>query len=368
MPQVTIKRGDTLSKLALQYGTSVAELVNSNRGNTAVKSADLIIAGGLLNLPEKIAAPAAGPAAGTETPAGSLDQTPVQDNAAKNIGDLGNLRIALREALNEASRKRVESNFARISGAGLTSTPGTIGSIVDLIRGGIKPGVEQTFSDIVTSYKDASEAKRKEIERIQDLRKEFGSAVPSNITDLNTALDLVAPLVDKERKVKLDKLQQDQAEDNDIESWAESFAKGEIAIGNVPAKIRTAVKVRADAIKAKLEIEAKEEYKSRIAFRIEKKVSDYETERALVTQDDNLTVKEQREVIDYIDSIEQTEKASKKASGKGFFNFLSGGGAPAPTAPPPANFTPAPTNYTPNFKPFEEAFVTPFRDFLKPKQ
>jgi len=368
MPTITIKRGDTLSRIAQQYGTTVAELVNSNRGNAAVKSADLIIAGGQLNIPERVAAPAGGPAPSSQVPTGGLaPASPVADQGSANLGDLANLRIALREALNEAARARVESNFKQVAPFA-TGVPGTIGGVVDMIRGGIKPTVEQTFSDIVTAYKDASEAKRKEIDRIQDLRKEFGSAIPSNITDLNTALDLIAPLVDKERKLKLEKMASDQAEDNDIESWAESFAKGEISIGNVPSKIRTQVKVRADAIKAKLEDEAKKEYKDRIAFRLEKKVSDYETERALATQDDNLTVAEQREVIDYIDQLEQTEKATKKASGKGFFNFSSAPARPATPAPAPQP-TPASnqsTNFTPNFKPFEDAFVQPFKNLLYP--
>lgn len=359
MPTITIQKGDTLSKLAQQYGTTIAELINANRGNAAVKSANLIIAGGRLNLPERVTTPPQGPTPASQIPAGGLaPASQTADQGSTNVGDLANLRIALREALNEASRKRVENNFRAVAPF-TTGVPGTIGGVVDMIRGGIKPTIEQTFSDIVTAYKDVSEAKKKEIERIQDLRKEFGSAVPSSVTDLNTALDLVAPLVDKERKLKLDKMASDQTEDNDIESWAESFAKGEIVIGNVPSKIRTRVKIRADAIKTKLEEDAKKEYKDRIAFRIEKKVSDYETERALITQDDNLTVAEQREVIDYIDSLEQMEKATKKKSGKGFFNFS----APAqPVTPTPAPISNQPVNFTPNLKPFTDAFMQPFRD------
>ncbi|MEK9194622.1 MAG: hypothetical protein AAB884_02320, partial [Patescibacteria group bacterium] len=123
-------------------------------------------------------------------------------------------------------------------------------------------------------------------------------------------------------------------EDNDIESWAESFAKGEIAIGNVPSKIRTQVKVRADAIRDKLEEEAKKEYQDRIAFRLEKKTSDFETERTLVLQDNNLSVIEQRDVLEYIDSLEQQQKAAKVKGGKGFFSFLNpSGGEATPAAP-----------------------------------
>mgnify|MGYP001602201622 CR=1 FL=1 len=301
----------------------------------------------------------------SETPASTLPAvSPVKPEPAaattqEAVGDLGNLRIALREALNEAGRRRIENSFKMIAPFA-TGTPGTIGSVVDMIRAGVKSPIETTFSDIVASFKDASEAKQKEIDRINELRKEFGSAVPSSVTDLKTALDLVAPLVDKERKLKLEKMAQDQAADNDIESWAESFAKGEIVIGNVPSKIRTAVKVRADAIKAKFEIEAKQEYKDRIAFRLEKKTSDFDTERTLALQDDNLTVVEQREVIDYIDTLEQAQKAAKKSGGKGFFNFLNPQSSGVPTPGP----TPTPSNFTPNIEPFKE-FVKPFQDLYR---
>ena len=295
-------------------------------------------------------------------------------------GEMGNLRMALREALNEASRKRVEKNFKALGGIASNAPPGTIGSVVDLIRGGIKPTVEQTFSDIITGYKDATDAKQKEMDRINELRLEYGSAVPSNVTDLATALDLVTPLVDKERKMKLQKMASDQAVDNDIESWADSLARGEISIGNVPAGIRSAVKVRSDAIRDKLEGEAKEEYKTRIGFRVERKVSDWDTERNLVLQDDNLNVAEQREVLDYIDGKENEAKASKAAGKKNSSWFSNSGGInqTTPAFGPGIQSTPyqplfGPTNpgqYNPAdaLKPFDDAFVAPFRNlYSQPK-
>src|SRR3990167_7844571 len=65
-----------------------------------------------------------------ETPAGDLPPLPSESSA---VGDLGNLRIALREALNEAARKRVENNF-NIVAPFTGNQPGTIGSVVDMIR------------------------------------------------------------------------------------------------------------------------------------------------------------------------------------------------------------------------------------------
>lgn len=314
------------------------------------------------------AAPAAGASADAPMP-----------EAVGPGGEMGNLRMALREALNEAARKRVEGNFKALGGLATGGPPGTIGSVVDLIRGGIKPTVEQTFSDIITGYKDATDAKQKEMDRINELRLEYGSAVPSNVTDLATALDLVTPLVDKERRAKLAKMASDQAVDNDVESWADSLARGEISIGNVPAGIRSAVKVRSDAIRDTLEGEAKEEYKTRIGFRVERKVSDWDTERNLVLQDDNLNVAEQREVLDYIDGQEQAAKDAKVAGKKNSSSFFGADpgfgrqttpmfGPKVPTASPFGPTAPGPYNAADSLKPFNDAFVQPFRNlYSQPK-
>jgi len=259
-------------------------------------------------------------------PSGPVDTggAPAVPAGTGGVGDLGNLRLALRAALSEATQTQAGSRIKALSpllegGA----APNVITAALGLAQKGLAQTEESIFGDIMAGYRDATEARQKEIDRINELRAEYGSAVPSSVTDLTTALDLIAPTVDKERKTRLEKMASDQAEDNDIESWAESFARGELSIGNVPSKIRTAVKVRADAIKTKLEGEAKEEYKSRIAFRLEKKTSDFEIERALATQDENLTVQEQRGLIDYIDGLEAAQKASKKSGGKGFFSFLN---------------------------------------------
>ncbi len=341
-----IKQGDTLSKIAQANGTTVDAILAANKGNASVKSANLIIAGGSLNLPDKVAAPAAGPAAGTGVPTGGLDPaSQAQDAGSAAVGEMGNLRMALRSALNEAAKNRVANNYGQLAGAGVTGVPGTIGSVVDMIRAGAKPAVETTFEDIMTSYKDATEAKQKELDRINALRLEYGSAIPASVTSLQEAINLVAPLVDADRREKLKKTGQAQAEDDDIQSWAESYAKGEVSIGSVPTKIRTAVKVAADAIRSRLETEAKNEYSSRIAFRLEKKTTDFETERSLVLQDENLTVAEQREMLDYVDSLETAQKSAKKQGKGGFFSFLSslGGGAPEPAPlPPPPAMSPAP--------------------------
>ena len=47
----TIKKGDTLSELAVRFDTSVKELLKANK---KIKDPDLIFAGAKLNIPEKV--------------------------------------------------------------------------------------------------------------------------------------------------------------------------------------------------------------------------------------------------------------------------------------------------------------------------
>lgn len=259
-----------------------------------------------------------------ETPTNFREETPASSLTPK-LGEMANLRLALRSALSEAASTRMQAQYQAIAPTAEGLPPGSLAGVVSMIRSGAKAPAESMFSDIISGYKEASDARQKEMDRISELRATYGSLVPSNITDLKTALDLIAPTVDKERKLKLEKMAKDQAADNDVESWAQFIADGG-KIGNVPQAIRTKAKVRSDAIIKTNEEKAKEEYKSRIAFRLERKTSNFEVERSLAAQDDNLTTVEMREILDYIDTLEQQQKAS---GGKGF-GFLS----PARVLPP----------------------------------
>lgn len=301
---------------------------------------------------EPYTTPAAPTNTKSETPASALPPLP----SAGGTGDLGNLRTALRSAFSEAAQGTAANRISQLSGlVGGGANPSVINAAIGLAQSGLKTSQETALSDVMSAYKDATDAKKSELDKINVLRSQYGSLVPSNVADLKTALDLIAPSVDKKNKLEFDKmakdLQDSQAADNDIETWAEGLADGTYKPGNVPAAIRTKAVVRADTIRKKLEVEAKEEYKSRIAFRLEKKTSDFETERSLVMQDSNLNVAEQRDMIDYVDQLEQAQKAASKSSGKGFFSFLNFGGGGSPSNPAPTQ-TPTPTpapkfEYTP---------------------
>lgn len=153
-----IKQGDTLGSLAAKHGTTVDALLAANKGNAAVKSANLIMAGGNINLPDAVGAPAAGPAAGTGVPAGGLDPNAAAQGAgAQAVGDLGNLRMAMRAALNEAGKNRVANNYQQVAGV-TGGVPGTIGSVVDMIRSGAKASTESVFSDTLKALEDQRKA------------------------------------------------------------------------------------------------------------------------------------------------------------------------------------------------------------------
>jgi LysM repeat protein len=313
MATIQISQGDNLSALASKYGTTVDSLLASNKDNPAVKSANLIIAGGNLNIPDPVGAPPAGPASGTGTPNGALDATsPTQSGAASNLGSLANLRLSLREALNEAGKNRMANSYSQIAPlAG--GVPGTLGSVVSMIRNSSAAPIESVFNDVTTAWKEDAAAAEKEKARIQDLRVQFGTAIPSGVTSLDEAIGYVTPLVDKENALRLSKMSQDQATDNDVETWAQFIAGGG-AMSSVPSAIRTQAQTRAAVIIKENETKAKQEYQDKISLTIEKKIGTYESERQRVLSDGNLTVAEQRETINYIDGLELAEKQNKATS------------------------------------------------------
>lgn len=155
MPQITIQKGDTLSKIAQQYGTSVAELVNSNRGNTSVKSADLIIAGGNLNVPDRVALPPQGPAPSAQSSAGALDTDPLANQGSRNAGDLTNFTIALRSALTEAAQVQAAERMRSLAPFMEEGTaPNAIGAAIGLAQSGLRQKEEDVFSDISGIFQD----------------------------------------------------------------------------------------------------------------------------------------------------------------------------------------------------------------------
>jgi len=144
MATITIPKGSNLSQLAKQYGTTVPALVTAN---PSIKNPNLIQAGASLTIPDGTA-----PGASQEKPAGDISGT-----APSPYSGLDNLKMSLRSALNEAASKRVANNYEQLAPlAG--GVPGTIGSVVDMIRAGVKTPVETTFSDIIKTFEEQRKA------------------------------------------------------------------------------------------------------------------------------------------------------------------------------------------------------------------
>lgn len=314
--QIQINKGDTLSALASKYGTTVADIMTANKSNPAVKSADMIIAGGNLNLPEKVALPASGPA--VESPAGALDTAGTQAPAAQSVSSLANLRIALRSALEEAGKNRMANAYGQ-AGALTGGVPGTLGSVVDMIRQSTQPAVESVYNTTVAAWREDMDAKEKEKSRIQELRLEYGSAIPAGVTSLDDAIAMITPLVDKERAMKLSKMQEEQSTDNDIESWAQAVADGSVKITSVPSNIRTAVQVRSAALAKENQDAMSQELKDRMSYLVGNGLKTYEDLRNEINIGGSignfdlstLTTAEMNDYIKYLDDLEAAENVSK---------------------------------------------------------
>ena len=147
----------------------------------------------------------------TDQPGNISGKLPAEGAATTEapVGDLSNLRLALRNALNEGAQKRSASNFTALSKTGAVGVPGSIASVVDLIKGSAQSDATTIFDDVITTLDKERELKAKQADQINTLRAQYGSLIPAGVTDISKALDLIAPAVDKENKLKIAKLQKD---------------------------------------------------------------------------------------------------------------------------------------------------------------
>src|SRR3990167_10572436 len=101
MATIQVKSGDTLSKIGKQSGIPWQKIYDANKGIIG-SNPNLIKPGQVLTIPSSTPAPIA-PTASQEKPAGDLAGTLP---SATPQSPISNLRLALREALNEAGMKR----------------------------------------------------------------------------------------------------------------------------------------------------------------------------------------------------------------------------------------------------------------------
>lgn len=144
MAQYTVKKGDSLSQIGASLGMPWQKLYEANKA-TIGANPNLIKPGQVLTVPEATPVSVA-----EEKPAGDITTAPKE----APTGSLSNLRTALRDALNEAGKRRMASQFEQVGGAVGEFTPGTISSVAEMIRKGVETPVESVFKDITTALKD----------------------------------------------------------------------------------------------------------------------------------------------------------------------------------------------------------------------
>lgn len=166
MPIIKIKRGETLSKIAQRYGTTVGELMTANKTNPAVKSKDIIIADGDLTVPEKAGEAPTTPA--EETSAGDISQE-------ARLGSLIDYKDTLKAAIDEASQERMKERATQITGVA-GGVPGTIGQIAGIVREQVSSASELQKAE--KAFELALQDLESERERLRDEGKApevFGS-------------------------------------------------------------------------------------------------------------------------------------------------------------------------------------------------
>ena len=161
MPIITIKQGDTLSKLAVANGTTVAELMKANPNIT---NPNLIYAGKTLNIPttgvglDKTLP--AGDSTGGVDAGNAIDKT-LPSTAPDNLTIFGNLLKTV------SQRAASEANANGMSVTGINPSAisgGTLSGIVDFIKNQKGSGIQDIYkstADFLTTQQDQAQAQLK---------------------------------------------------------------------------------------------------------------------------------------------------------------------------------------------------------------
>jgi LysM repeat protein len=187
MPTYTVAKGDTLSAIGAKVGVPWQQLYEANK-SVVGGNPNLIKPGQVLNY-------------GAPTPTSVNGQTPPGDisnpkpdttiptvnpptgaipvppggtpSTGAGTGKLGNLQLALRDALNEAGKRRTEQGYGQIADVASNVKPGGMGSVVDLIRNNIKTSTasiyKTTVDNIDKQQQDAKDAQTQALKTLGTL-------------------------------------------------------------------------------------------------------------------------------------------------------------------------------------------------------
>src|SRR3990167_4204690 len=131
----------------------------------------------------------ASPAPGGLPPLGTIPDT---DTAPTS--NLGNLRLALSNALTEAAQTTAKNRIGQLSGLmGGGANPSVLKAAVGLAQGGLAQSKQSIVSDVMSAYEKTIEEERKRIEFNPD---QFRSA-QGGIYDLKNNKWIVTPPIEK---------------------------------------------------------------------------------------------------------------------------------------------------------------------------
>ena len=108
---------------------------------------------------------------GTETPAGNLSTL----GGDTSRSSLGNLQTALRDALNEAGKRRMTADLGAIAPLAEGATPGSMGQIVALIRNSVSTPIESVFKDILDQKAEEQKIAQQNRQNALDIVKAMAS-------------------------------------------------------------------------------------------------------------------------------------------------------------------------------------------------
>lgn len=206
MASYTIKSGDSLSKIAQQYGVSWQDIWKANPN---IKDPNKIYPNATITIPEKQATPPAGsslektlPSAGVNEATGktlpSGEQEAPTEIPTTSLDQMTLLKMALGEAsslaVKSGLRTGLETTFGSLGATGYSpekQSGSMVGKIIDFVEGQVAPPVEKEFNkmtsiiDSITSQKASIESQREKLtdNARQQITQAISSDMWNNMTD-----------------------------------------------------------------------------------------------------------------------------------------------------------------------------------------
>jgi hypothetical protein len=223
---------------------------------------------------------------------------------------LANLKLALRDALNEGGRRRLEEGIKQISPISEGLPPGSMGQVVDMIRNSVATPIESIYKTSVDAIEEEARLKAEKQKNALDIIKQM--ADDGSLGDLpdeailamskSSGLDAGQLLswrvsIKRDKDLGLEKARKEiellnaqigatgrsnrgsgapGAAGTDVDSYAEAIMNGSVKITGVPQKIRAQVLAKVEELKRNAssrygnETQARADYDREVASALQK--------------------------------------------------------------------------------------------------